>query len=258
MDLHWSAEGAFRGSAVLLHGLGSYAATWWQIGPDLAAGGFDVIALDLPGHGDQPAGADPISQAVLVASVVDRLPATIGVDLLVGHSMGAVVAAGVAASRPDLVRALVMEDPPSWRGPATPPHVGLRERYDAARADPVAAREAIVATNPGWSADDVDHDLGGLLTMDVDAVAEGLAGQLRGDVLASFAQLTVPVLLLLAESPRSALAEPERSVMIDALPADRVQILPTGHCLHRDMPSTWVDIVLRFAGSLSGEPAALA
>jgi pimeloyl-ACP methyl ester carboxylesterase len=36
--------------------------------------------------------------------------------ILVGHSLGGVVAASVARSRPDLVRGLLLEDPPLYRG----------------------------------------------------------------------------------------------------------------------------------------------
>src|SRR6476659_7981003 len=36
---------------VMLHGVTSSAATWWRIGPALAATGRYVVAVDLPGHG---------------------------------------------------------------------------------------------------------------------------------------------------------------------------------------------------------------
>lgn len=250
-DQHWKAEGAFAGTAVLLHGLTASASTWWQIGPLLAAGGWDVTALDLPGHGDQPVSDEPITASSMVRSIVERLPA-IGVDLLVGHSMGAVVASGVGDTRPDLVRALVLEDPPSWRGDPDPDSDRVRRRHAAVAADPATARREVAEANPTWAAADVEHDVDGLLAVDADAVATGLAHQLRGDVLTNLAHLTVPVLLLLAEPARSALREPERSVIVGALPPDRVVDFPAGHCIHRDLPLNWVESVLGFGAAVAG------
>lgn len=250
-DQHWKAEGAFAGTVVLLHGLTASASTWWRIGPLLAAAGWDVTALDLPGHGDQSTADEPISGSSMVHSVVDRLPA-IGVDLLVGHSMGAVVASGVGDTRPDLARALVLEDPPSWRGEPDPDSDRVRRRRSEVAADPASARRAVTAANPAWAPADVEHDIDGLLAVDVDAVTTGLANQLRGDVLGNLAHLTVPVLLLLAEPARSALHEPERSVVVGALPPGRVVEFPAGHCIHRDLPLNWVESVLGFGAAVAG------
>ena len=38
--------------ALLLHGSTSSSATWWRVGPGLAAQGWAVSALDLPSHGE--------------------------------------------------------------------------------------------------------------------------------------------------------------------------------------------------------------
>lgn len=249
-DQHWKAEGAFAGTAVLLHGLTASASTWWQVAPLVAAGGWDVTALDLPGHGDHPRDGEPITASSMVTSVIDRLPA-IGVDLLVGHSMGAVVASGVGDIRPDLARALVLEDPPSWRGDADPDGGRVRRHRDVVAADPAAARRQVAADNPLWADADVDHSIDGVLATDADAVSAGLSNQLRGDLLVNLAHLTVPVLLLLADPARSALHEPERSVIVDALPAERVVDFPAGHSIHRDLPLSWVEAVLAFGASVA-------
>jgi pimeloyl-ACP methyl ester carboxylesterase len=249
-DEHWKAEGAFAGTAVLLHGLTSSASTWWQVGPLLAAGGWDVTALDLPGHGDHPRDGEPITASSMVESVADRLPA-IGVDLLIGHSMGAVVATGVADTHPELVRALVLEDPPSWRGDPDRDADRVRRSHAAAAADPDAARRRTAADNPTWARTDVDHDVDNLLAADADAVSTGLANHLRGDLLTDLAHVRVPVLLLLAEPARSALHEPERSVIVRALAPERVVDLPAGHCIHRDLPLNWVESVLAFGAAVT-------
>jgi pimeloyl-ACP methyl ester carboxylesterase len=96
-------EGA---AVVLVHGLTLDRHTW---APVIAALGKDVraIAIDLPLHGESrsvPGGIDEAARAVI--AVLDEESA---VDpILVGHSLGAVVVASVAASRP--VRAAIHVD----------------------------------------------------------------------------------------------------------------------------------------------------
>jgi pimeloyl-ACP methyl ester carboxylesterase len=47
--LAWGDPGARP--LLLIHGVTSSAATWWRIGPALAATGRRIVAVDLPGHG---------------------------------------------------------------------------------------------------------------------------------------------------------------------------------------------------------------
>lgn len=252
VDQHWKAEGPFRGTATLLHGVTGSAGTWWQVGPLLAARGWDVTAFDLLGHGDHPAGLDPITQAGMVQDVVGRLPA-IGTDLLLGHSMGAVVAAGVAAARPDLVRALALEDPAGWRSEPNPDLAArVREGCRLAREDPDAAGAETRAANPTWADGDVTANVEGRAATDADAVAAGAEAHLCGDLLYALGQVTVPVLLLLAEPERSALHEPERSAALALVPPERVVDLPAGHGIHRDLPQHWVDAVAAFGSAVAG------
>ena len=91
---------------VLIHGAWGNALNWALVAPTLRAAGHQVLALDLPGHG---AGAQPsgdIGQAEYVAHVeaalLDGPPA-----MLVGHSMGGIVAAQVAARQSAHVTACV-------------------------------------------------------------------------------------------------------------------------------------------------------
>nr|BFE86321.1 hypothetical protein GCM10020093_089220 [Planobispora longispora] len=45
--------------AVLIHGIMASSRCWWRVGPALAERGYRVVAVDLPGHGGSPRGADP-------------------------------------------------------------------------------------------------------------------------------------------------------------------------------------------------------
>jgi len=119
---------------VLIHGVGMRAEAW---GPQIAALSRDhhVIALDMPGHGE----SDPLPQGARLPDYVSWAAdaiATLGIGPvnLAGHSMGALVAAGVAIERPDLVRRVALLN-------------GVHRRSEAervavlARADQIASGE---------------------------------------------------------------------------------------------------------------------
>jgi pimeloyl-ACP methyl ester carboxylesterase len=97
---------------LMLHGVTRRWQCFLPIIPDLAAR-WRIQALDFPGHGRSQRfeGAYRVvdyveAVAAIVASQFDEPPA------IYGHSLGAMVAAGIAAAQPDRVRALVLEDPP--------------------------------------------------------------------------------------------------------------------------------------------------
>jgi hypothetical protein len=47
------------------------------------------------------------------------------------------------------------------------------------------------------------------------------------------------------------LTDPDRSVLMDRLPADQVAIITSGHTIHRERPGLWLHHVLRIAGEYS-------
>ncbi|WJS91859.1 alpha/beta fold hydrolase [Microbacterium testaceum] len=104
--LRW---GAAPPALTLLHGAGLNAHTW---DTTLLHLGVPALALDLPGHGDSSWRDDAAYVArVLAPDVITALEQwTTGPQVLVGHSLGGLTAAAVAASRPDLVARLAIVD----------------------------------------------------------------------------------------------------------------------------------------------------
>lgn len=92
-----------------LHGAGLNAHTW---DTTLLHLGAPALALDLAGHGDSSWRDDAAYVArVLAPDVVRALETwTDRPQVLVGHSLGGLTAAAVAASRPDLVARVVLVD----------------------------------------------------------------------------------------------------------------------------------------------------
>ena len=95
---------------VLFHGTAAWSELWRHTSDALAAGGFHVIALDLPpfGFSDRPGSYTRQDQAARINDVLDALKAPPAI--IVGHSFGAGAATELAMRYPDRARALVLVD----------------------------------------------------------------------------------------------------------------------------------------------------
>ena len=120
------AAGSGAAPVLLIHGVGMCAKAW---GPQMRAlaggnahlgGGqaHHVIAADLPGHGASHAlpGSPNLPDYVQwAARLIDAL--ALGPVSVVGHSMGALIAAGLAIERPDLVQRAALLNSVHHRSP---------------------------------------------------------------------------------------------------------------------------------------------
>ena len=79
-------------TALLGHGITASKETLFRVGEALAASGFDCLLVDFPGHGDSSAAFPGDGESVLVEGA-RLLSGSKRVDVVIGHSMGANVAA---------------------------------------------------------------------------------------------------------------------------------------------------------------------
>ncbi len=105
--LRWFVGGQGR-PIVLVHGLGGAASNWIELAPELARD-HRVVVPDLPGHGGSP----PLPALPNLAPYADRLALLLERErvsraLVVGHSLGCLVALRLAMRSPELVRGLVL------------------------------------------------------------------------------------------------------------------------------------------------------
>jgi pimeloyl-ACP methyl ester carboxylesterase len=121
--LRYYIGGAPGDTLILVHGLGGAASNWRALAP-LLASRHRLLVPDLPGHG----GSSPLPSMPSLETVADRicvlaerervLPA-----VLVGHSLGGLVALRAARREPDSVRGVVLA------GAAGISSAGARARY---------------------------------------------------------------------------------------------------------------------------------
>lgn len=144
---------------LLIHGVGMNARAWAPQMAELAKG-WRVIAVDMPGHGGSsplPAGARLTDYVAWAARVIEAL--ALGTVNVAGHSMGALIATGLAVDYPELIRRVAVLNAVHRRTPEARAAV-------EARADQIAAGgydteaplarwfgagdEAVRATVAGW------------------------------------------------------------------------------------------------------------
>ncbi|MEM9474287.1 MAG: 3-oxoadipate enol-lactonase [Pseudomonadota bacterium] len=144
IDLHYRIDGDPDGAPVVFaNSLGTDLRLWDPILPLLPAG-LRIIRYDKRGHGLSACPAAPYSMRTLVSDA-GKLLDHLGVKdcLFVGLSIGGMIAQGLAATRPELVRAMVISN--------TAAKIGTiemwQERMDAvaqggiaALADPILER----------------------------------------------------------------------------------------------------------------------
>jgi pyruvate dehydrogenase E2 component (dihydrolipoamide acetyltransferase) len=104
-----SGEGAAARDVLLLHGLASNAVAWSGLIAVMANRGQRISALDLPAHGENELGADSVEDLVDYAAA--HLQSLDHKVCLVGHSLGAYVAARAALKVPSAVSNLVLIAP---------------------------------------------------------------------------------------------------------------------------------------------------
>lgn len=115
---HLLRSGGNRPPLLLLHGFMECGASWLRVAKELA-NRYDVIMPDARVHGRSDGGETGFSPEVLTADVVALISALkLDRPILSGRSNGAITAFLLAAQHPNLVRALIMEDPPAGGRPA--------------------------------------------------------------------------------------------------------------------------------------------
>lgn len=232
-------------SALLIHGHQSSSASWWRVAKELRAQGWRVITPDLPGHGQGP--RLPLSRAS-VDALVDALVGSLQpspahrFDVVVGHSLGAVIGLQLAARGIVVPEVLVLEEPPvPLNSEERQLKVrDLRARVAQARAgDPGEAVRLQLSLHPRWEWRDAQVVIGNRRLLDLD-FCEELVRCADWDLAELASRCPAPIDLILARGSRP---EPEPPPQLGAVKPRRFARMGSEHNVHRSQPSEWCDFV---------------
>jgi len=265
---------------LLLHGVTRCGADWEPLFPALAED-WSVIALDQRGHGGSPRG-DRYLVTDYVTDIVRLVREEAAEPLVIfGHSLGAMVAAAVAAELPDRVSGLVLKDPPfhtmgnriagsAWQAQfigmrAAAQTGGSKEEITDALADirlPASGGgfkrlgELRDRASLAWSAECLSQ-------LDPEVLTPVIEGRwLDGyDFPGTLSRVRCPALLLQADpAAGGALTDADAEVVLTAMATcQRVRFPGCGHQIHRDRPGEALKALQDFAASFpfaSNTPAA--
>ena len=250
-------RGAGEVAVVLLHGIGGGKAVWEPQMDALAGAGLHAIAWDMPGYGDSATVA-PYTLPEL-ARALERLMGHVSArrTVLLGHSMGGMVALEAWGRVPGRIAALIFA--------ATSPAFGkpdgawqqafLRQRLgplDAGRSMADVAAQVVPAMVPATTAPSVVHAaIEAMSAVPPATYRAALHALMSFDRRALLQTIAVPTLALAGEADPNAPA-PAMQKMAEKIPGAVYECLPaTGHLGFMERPELFNEAVLRFLCSLS-------
>ena len=245
--LHYLDEGDPKGAPVVfLHAMGTDLHLWDRVLPLLPAG-LRLIRVDLRGHGQSPCPEGDYYMGDLVAdvaAVLDRLK--LRDAMVVGVSMGGMIAQGLAAERLDQVRALVLCNtavkigtPQAWR-----------ERMERVREGGVTilAEPTLAAWFPQRFHDDPAFDAARerLLSTPLAGILGCGAAIAETDLYESTARLRLPTLTIAGSEDGLTPPDMVRETA-DLIPGSRFQLIRgAGHLPCVDKPQEFAAALTTF------------
>jgi 3-oxoadipate enol-lactonase len=241
---------------VLLHGIGGAARAWTPQLTSFAQAGFRPVALDLPGYGDRPP-VETLDFELLAADVeatIERLQ--LDRPVLVGHSMGGMIAQTLLRRHPTGYRAAVL----SGTSPAFGNASGdFQKKFVADRLGPLDAGR----TMPQLAAAIVDQMMGPTpeaagRALAIDCMGAVPAATYRAcvrclidfDERGNLGRIAVPVLALAGEHDRNAPAAMMERMAAKIAGARYVCLPGVGHLPNLEAPALFDRAILEFLRAL--------
>jgi N-formylmaleamate deformylase len=254
---HFYRTGGEKPSLILLHGFSENGLCWSRVAK-AQEDDYDLIMVDARGHGLSSGPETGYSQKFLtqdLAGLIEELG--LQRPSLFGHSNGALTAAQVASTFPELVRAIILEDPPwgesSWQPPATTegdePWPGFTAWYYAWIAWHKALRtqtpeERIASSRqflpPGaldWPEEELLTHLEAQVQFNLDVLNYVPFVPTRTPWHETVQRIGCPILLLTGNPQRGAMVTPQEAQKIATTwrKGKHVSFTEAGHMMHHEM-----------------------
>jgi pimeloyl-ACP methyl ester carboxylesterase len=254
--LAYHRTGGDKPQVVLAHGFSDNGLCWARLATALETE-YDMIMVDARGHGNSTAPATGYSDEVMAADLAGVIESLALVKpAIVGHSMGASVAAMLLAREPGLTSGAVLEDPP-WRRSTGPDSTsgghGFAPWLTRLRAMTLAEVQADGRReNPMWDATEFEEWARAKHQISPAVVARGSASAPPyAEVVAGIRE---PVLLVRGDPDLGGIVTDEVATevtRVNPLVVD-VRLSPAGHSIRREQFDRYVSVVREFLAGLFG------
>jgi pimeloyl-ACP methyl ester carboxylesterase len=255
IKIHYHRTGGDFPPILLLHGITDNGLCWGRVARDLRER-YDIIMTDARGHGS----SDGISGAFSVPILADDAAGVLqglGLEKTIvwGHSMGAITAATLAANYPELVKAVILEDPPLDADfKSLPPEIRegfKRDNLMVKSMSPEGRLAWALKQNPGWDRAEIGPWIESKVQVDPGILDQ--FGKFHDDPWQDvIKRIQCPGLLLTADPEKGAIVKPETAKQVVELwrQGEVVKIAGAGHCIHRDKYDESMQVVMDFLARL--------
>lgn len=258
ITLHYQRTNGAKPQLVLAHGLTDNGLCWAPVVQRLADD-YDCILVDARGHGKSTAPEQGYTNAEHAADYASLIRAlNLVKPVMLGHSMGAATAAYLAAEYPDLVRAILLEDPP-WRlqtEQSTPEQQAANAEQWRVRTithrtlTHAALLEEGHKNNPKWSAGELEP--WAIAKQQVSPSALNYVSEPSVPWWAYVPRIACPALLITADVGAGAIVSQETAQAAVGLnPNIQVAHIPNaGHSIRRENFEPYVRVVREFLAEM--------
>jgi pimeloyl-ACP methyl ester carboxylesterase len=235
----------------LLHGMNGSSQTWCHLFAALASS-FRIVAWDAPSFGASDVFGDGVDDYVCAANGLMQA-LSLNEPVVIGHSMGGVVAAHLAADKDTSVAGLVLSS--THLGFARPKGEALLERY-ASRIERIREEGVDIAyglerarrSTPEGTSDEVIRFLAEVATSArVEGIRDGGRMSQEADNRSIGPNVRVPVLIL--SGGKDTVISPDmHAALVSAFPkAEQVVFPEMGHASYVECPDIFNEQIRQFA-----------
>lgn len=247
-----------RGAPTLVfsHGITDSGLCWLRFAREFSHE-YDILLYDCRGHGDSDKPKTGYTITDHTSDLLRLLEAmSINKPILIGHSMGASIVSTLAASHPDIPKALILEDPvhlssrdQAYKQPPAERMAAIRQEILARNRMSVSELEQLCETraHPGWAAEEVHQWAIAKQKVSPD-IAETFQHMPVLDEL--FRRIKCPTLILKADADPQTKQENERVASL-LEKGQMVHVSGAGHNVRRDRFAQSVQLVQQFLKSLA-------
>ena len=255
--IHYLRTGGTRPPVILLHGFQTAGITWLQTAQALA--GYDVIMPDFRGHG-LSTDIEHGFTAELLTEDIATLIRTLKLNkvFVAGHSMGGEIAGRLAASHPELVRAVVLVDPalrpfnlppadldnpPMWLQPMVNAMRSLKTQPHEQRL--VTIQGLLAPESTSWSEVDYVTSVEAAAQFDIQTFNARVDYQLATEKMVK--QITCPILLMTSRGmPSQDVAQNVKVLTDNWRDGKYVHFVDSGHFIMADQFEQFIEVLTRF------------